>query len=218
MGVYGGSALGFFVGGMVAHAYGWRAAFFTVGLPGLLVALILKLTVKEPPRGFSEPDAGRARRAAAVQTGDAGPVGEKSFRHLSLAAGLHAFVSYGLSSFYTPFFLRSHGMNLGEAALWLSIVVAVGGLTGSYLGGAWCDRHYARTQDPRWYVWIPAITLIIVVPFGLVVYSLDNTMVALLLLTLYVALSAAYLGPEHCLDATGWSDCASARSPRRSCC
>jgi hypothetical protein len=84
----------------------------------------------------------------------------------------------------------------GEAGLWLSIVVAVGGLTGSYLGGAWCDRRYASTQDARWYVWIPAITLIIVVPFGLVVYSLDSTAVALVLLTLYVALSAAYLGPS----------------------
>jgi hypothetical protein len=121
---------------------------------------------------------------------------KKSFRHLSLAAGLHAFVSYGLSSFYSPFFMRSHGMSLGDVGAWLAVVVALGGLSGTYLGGAWCDRYYARTQDPRWYVWIPALTLIIVVPFGQVVYSLDNTMVALLLLTLYIALAAAYLGPS----------------------
>lgn len=196
MGVYGGSALGFFVGGMVAHAYGWRAAFFTVGLPGLLVALILKLTVREPPRGFSEPNPVAHAEPPPFKQVMRDLWAKKSFRHLSLAAGLHAFVSYGLSSFYTSFFLRSHGMNLGEAGLWLSVVVAVGGLTGSFLGGLWCDRRYARTQDARWYVWIPAITLIVIVPFGFVVYSLNNTVVALVLLTLYVALSAAYLGPS----------------------
>jgi MFS family permease len=196
MGVYGGSALGFFVGGMVAHTYGWRAAFFTVGLPGLVVALILKLTVREPPRGFSEPKPVAHAEPPPFKQVMRDLWAKKSFRHLAVAAGLHAFVSYGLSSFYTSFFLRSHGLNLGEAGLWLSIVVAVGGLSGSYLGGLWCDRRYARTQDPRWYVWIPALTVIVVVPFGLVVYSLNNTIVALVLLTLYVALSAAYLGPS----------------------
>jgi hypothetical protein len=87
-------------------------------------------------------------------------------------------------------------MSLGDVGAWLSLVVALGGLSGTYLGGAWCDRYYARTQDPRWYVWIPAITLIIVVPFGLVVYSLDNTIAAMLSLIFYIALAAAYLGPS----------------------
>ncbi|WP_161965911.1 spinster family MFS transporter [Steroidobacter cummioxidans] len=196
MGVYGGSALGFLVGGLVAHEYGWRAAFFTVGLPGLVVALILKLTVKEPPRGFSEPTPVALAEPPPFKQVMGNLWAKKSFRHLSLAAGLHAFVSYGLSSFYSPFFMRSHGMSLGDVGAWLAIVVALGGLSGTYLGGAWCDRYYARTQDPRWYVWIPAITLIIVVPFGQVVYALDNTKVALLLLTLYIALAAAYLGPS----------------------
>lgn len=196
MGVYGGSALGFLVGGLVAHEYGWRAAFYTVGLPGLVVALILKLTVREPPRGFSDPGTTVIAEPPPFKRVMGDLWAKKSFRHLSLAAGLHAFVSYGLSSFYSPFFMRSHGMNLGEVGAWLAIVVALGGLTGTYLGGAWCDRYFARTQDPRWYVWIPAITLIIVVPFGMVVYSLNNTTVAMVLLTLYIALAAAYLGPS----------------------
>ncbi len=196
MGVYGGSALGFLVGGLVAHEYGWRAAFFTVGLPGLVVALILKLTVREPPRGFSDPGTTVAAEPPPFKQVMSNLWAKKSFRHLSVAAGLHAFVSYGLSSFYSPFFMRTHGMSLGDVGAWLSLVVALGGLSGTYLGGAWCDRYYARTQDPRWYVLIPAITLIIVVPFGMVVYSLDNTIAAMLLLTLYIALAAAYLGPS----------------------
>lgn len=196
MGVYGGSALGFLVGGLVAHEYGWRAAFYTVGLPGLIVALILKLTVKEPPRGFSEPTPVAHAEPPPFKQVMGNLWAKKSFRHLSLAAGLHAFVSYGLSSFYSPFFMRSHGMSLGDVGAWLSMVVALGGLSGTYLGGLWCDRYYARTQDPRWYVWIPAITLVIVVPFGLVVYSLNDSTAALLSLIFYIALAAAYLGPS----------------------
>lgn len=196
MGVYGGSALGFLVGGLVAHEYGWRAAFYTVGLPGLVVALILKLTVKEPPRGFSEPTPVVAAEPPPFKQVMGNLWAKKSFRHLSVAAGLHAFVSYGLSSFYSPFFMRTHGMSLGDVGAWLSMVVAIGGLSGTYLGGAWCDRYFARTQDPRWYVWIPAITLIIVVPFGMVVYSMNNTTAALVLLAFYIALAAAYLGPS----------------------
>lgn len=196
MGVYGGSSLGFLVGGLVAHEYGWRAAFYTVGIPGLVVALILKLTVREPPRGFSDPGTTMAAEPPPFMQVMGNLWAKKSFRHLSVAAGLHAFVSYGLSSFYSPFFMRSHGMTLGDVGAWLALVVALGGLSGTYLGGAWCDRNYARTQDPRWYVWIPAITLIVVVPFGQVVYTLDNTLAAMLLLVLYIALAAAYLGPS----------------------
>lgn len=196
MGVYGGSSLGFLVGGLVAHEYGWRAAFYTVGIPGLVVALILKLTVREPPRGFSDPGITMAAEPPPFMQVMGNLWAKKSFRHLSVAAGLHAFVSYGLSSFYSPFFMRSHGMTLGDVGAWLALVVALGGLSGTYLGGAWCDRNYARTQDPRWYVWIPAITLIVVVPFGQVVYALDNTLAAMLLLVLYIALAAAYLGPS----------------------
>lgn len=196
MGVYGGSALGFLVGGLVAHEYGWRAAFYTVGLPGLIVAIILKLTVKEPPRGFSDPGTVVSTEPPPFREVMGNLWSKRSFRHLSVAAGLHAFVSYGLSSFYSPFFMRSHGMTLGDVGAWLALVVAAGGLTGTYLGGLWCDRYYARTQDPRWYVWIPAITLILVVPFGQVVYALDNTVAAMTLLVLYIALAAAYLGPS----------------------
>lgn len=196
MGVYGGSALGFLVGGLVAHEYGWRAAFYTVGLPGLVVALILRLTVREPPRGFSDPGVTMAGDPPPFKQVMGNLWAKKSFRHLSLAAGLHAFVSYGLSSFYSPFFMRTHGMSLGDVGAWLAVVVAIGGLSGTYLGGAWCDRNYARTQDPRWYVWIPAITLIIVVPFAQLVYGWDNKYGALALLVPYIALAAAYLGPS----------------------
>lgn len=196
MGVYAGSALGLLVGGLVADIYGWRAAFFTVGLPGLVVALILKLTVREPPRGFSDPAAATAIEPPPFSAVIQSLWAKKSFRHLSVAAGLHAFVSYGLSAFYTPFFMRSHGMTVGEIGTWLAGVVAVGGISGTYLGGLWCDRAYAKTQDPRWFMWIPAITLVIVVPAAQFVYGWPERHTALIMLVPYLVLAGAYLGPS----------------------
>lgn len=195
MGVYGGGALGFLVGGQVAHVYGWRAAFFAVGLPGILIAIIVKLTIREPPRGFSEPDAPRQEQPPFLQV-LSDLWAKKSFRHLSFAAGLHAFVSYGVSSFYSPFFMRTHGMTVAEVGNWLAVVVAVGGLLGTYFGGASCDRLFAKDQDPRWYLWVPAITLIAVVPVGQIVYSVSDGQNAMLLLAPYIALTAAYLAPS----------------------
>jgi MFS family permease len=196
MGVYGGGALGFLVGGNVAQVYGWRIAFFVVGIPGILLALLVKATLREPPRGFSD--------AIQVPVEPPPPFlqvlktlwSKPSFRHLSIAAGLHAFVSYGVSTFYSPFFIRSHGMTVGEIGSWLAFVVAVGGLSGTFMGGALCDRYFGKTDDPRWYLWIPAITLVINVPFGLLVYSVQTKYPALWMLIPYIALSAAYLAPS----------------------
>jgi MFS family permease len=100
MGVYGGTFVGLIVGGVVAQIYGWRAAFFIVGIPGIVLALLLKLTVREPPRGFSEGGAHTVKEAPPMTTVMRTLSAKSSFRHLALAAGLHAFVSYGVSAFY----------------------------------------------------------------------------------------------------------------------
>jgi MFS family permease len=197
MGVYGGGALGFLVGGHVAHEYGWRTAFYVVGLPGLLLALIVKLTLREPPRGFSE-------GAAAGAVAEPPPFkqvltrlwSKPSFRHLAFAAGLHAFVSYGVSSFYSPFLIRTHGMSVKEIGAWLALVVGVGGFIGTYYGGAISDRYFAKKPDPRYYLWVPAASLVLNVPIGLVLYGLEDRQLVLWTFVPYIALSAAYLAPS----------------------
>lgn len=195
MGVYGGGALGFLVGGYVAQEYGWRMAFYVVGLPGILLALLVKTTLREPPRGFSD---------AVQRVAEPPPFkqvltdlwSKPSFKHLSFAAGLHAFVSYGVGTFYVPFLSRTHGMALAEAGRWLSLVVAIGGFVGTYYGGQFSDRLYAKKADPRYYIWVPAVTLVLNVPFGLLVYGLEDKMAVVWTLIPYIALSAAYLAPS----------------------
>src|SRR5215475_3819007 len=67
-GIYVGVGLGFWLGGWINDAYGWRAAFFVVGLPGVAMALLVRLTVREPVRGMSEPQPVSARDYTMKQT------------------------------------------------------------------------------------------------------------------------------------------------------
>jgi hypothetical protein len=87
-------------------------------------------------------------------------------------------------------------MALAEAGRWLSLVVAVGGFLGTYYGGWVSDRLYAKKPDVRYYIWVPAITLLLNVPFGLLVYGIDGKMAVVCTLIPYIALSAAYLAPS----------------------
>jgi MFS family permease len=192
MGIYVGVFFGYLAGGWLDQVLGWRIAFLAVGLPGLLVAVLVKLTLREPPRGMSEP---------LTAVADAMPLKEvfmelwnrRSFRHLSLASGLHAFVGYGAGNWMPPFLARAHGMESGEISTWLAPIAAVCGAGGAFLGGWLTDRYGVR--DARWYIWIPAGAIVASLPLQLFVYVYHDPTVALMVYTIPVVLGAMYLGP-----------------------
>ena len=78
-----------------------------------------------------------------------------SFRHVSLAAALHAFYGYGAAFFLPVLMIRVHGFSEGELSTYLALVALFAGGLGTFLGGFVCDRLARR--DRRWYVWVPAI-------------------------------------------------------------
>jgi MFS family permease len=195
MGGYVGSFLGLLLGGLIAHSYGWRAAFLIIGLPGIAVALLLKVTLRELPRGYSDP----AR--AVVEPPPTLRVlstlwRKRSFRHLSFAAALHNFAIYGVGNWYAAFLMRSHGLDLRETTTTLALVTVAGGAAGTYLGGLLSDRFAVRRQDSRYYLWIPALSLIIGFPLSQGVLVVDDTIIVIALLTPVVMCSAAYLAPS----------------------
>ena len=111
LGVPIGSSLGAALGGWGNQHLGWRMTFMLAGVPGIVLALVMWLTVKEPPRGLSD---GVSRAA-----GERAPVPgmfevlrvlwqKRSFRHLTLAAALHSVVWYASSAFNNAFLQRSH--------------------------------------------------------------------------------------------------------------
>jgi len=194
MGIYGGVFVGFLVGAYVAQYYGWRAAFWVVGAPGIVLALVVKLTLREPPRGLAD---------GAAPRGQAPPVREvvgrlarlRTFRHLALAAALHAFVGYGVNGFHPSFLIRTHGYTVAEVGVVLSIVAAVSGVGGTWLGGYLSDRFTVLRKDARWQLWVPGIATLINVPLALMAYTWPDRNVVVGLLFASLVFGVMYLGP-----------------------
>jgi MFS family permease len=195
MGIAGGLFLGLLLGGQVAKAYGWRAAFYVCGLPGILLAVIVRLTLREPPRGFSDPLPLTAAEPPPVREVLGKLWSKPAFRNLSLAAALQAFVGYGIGSFNSAFLMRSHGMTVAQVGGWLALVAVAGGSTGTYFGGWLADRLSERHKDRRWQLWVPGIALLVALPLGLVVYVVPIKQVAIWAMIPALAIASMYLGP-----------------------
>lgn len=197
LGIPVGSMLGNLLGGIINEAFDWRTAFIIVGAPGILLALIVRLTLREPRRGMSEV-------MKVKVSGEVPPLmfvfktlwGRRSFRYMSLGAALHAFVGYGVGYWIPSFFIRSHGFGtaeIGTALFWLGIP----GILGTFLGGFIGDR--VAKYDVRWYVWLPGIATLLSVPFAYYVYMHSDPWFALWLYSIPVFLGAYYLGPTFSL-------------------
>ncbi len=190
-GVNIGILFGFLLGGWLNEFFGWRIAFVVVGAPGILLAILVRMTVAEPIRGLSE------NRKATQESPSLSTVvsllwSRSSFRHLAFAAGLTAFAGYGTTNWSASFFIRTHGMSTGELGTWLALIIGLGGAIGLLCGGLIVDRLARR--DKRWYVWLPALTCSICVPFMASVYLVDNVYTALILSIIPGILLNVFLG------------------------
>jgi MFS family permease len=198
LGVPIGIMIGYLAGGWINQYFGWRLAFFVVGLPGLILALVLWLTLREPLRGHSE---GLHASTPTTQTDSLWTVFHfiwalRSFRHLSLAAALHALYGYGVLAFMPAFMMRVHGMtNTAELGLWLGLIAGVFSGIGTFLGGVLGDRFATRKHDMRWYMWLPAWATLLSIPFTLLFYLWPEGRTALLLSIPGAILGPTYLGP-----------------------
>ena len=200
LGVPLGTALGNYVAGQSIEAFGWRTTFMLVGAPGLLVAGLVWLTIQEPPRGLSDGTAAAAAHTRAPGMFEALGVlwTRRSFRHLSLAAALHSVVWYASGAFNAAFLIRSHGMGASEAGNWLTFFSLVGGL-GTFLGGYAADRLSARTGDKRWYLWVPGMATLVMVPFQFGAYLPADMALAVPSFSIMMFLAAVFFGPSFAM-------------------
>ncbi|MFZ1991510.1 MAG: MFS transporter, partial [Alphaproteobacteria bacterium] len=149
LGIPIGGALGLLIGGYVNVALGWREAFYVVGLPGLLLALLIAFALKEPPRGLSE----NMQSTGAEKPPSLGEVARtlwkrKTFHHLCAAFALTAFTGYGVGQWYPSYFIRTFHLNTGTIGLVSAISTGLFGGFSSYIGGVLADRFSKR--DARW--------------------------------------------------------------------
>ena len=210
-GVNLGIMFGFLFGGWLNEFFGWRAAFLVIGVPGIILAGIVFATVPEPIRGLLE---NKKASDAQVPFSEvvAGLWQRKTFRHMAFACGLNAFAGYGTVNWAASFFIRSHGMTTGELGTWLALSTGLVGAIGIFAGGFLGDKLGAR--DTRWYLWVPGLSTLLVVPGMLVVFLTSNTYLALVCMFVPGFLQNIYLGNSiattHNLVGLRWRSTSSA--------
>jgi len=187
-----GSAIGIVFGGVIASMLDWRIAFFIVGLAGIVLAPIFRLTIKEPLRGGFD-----------RQREDTTPPGIKtilrtlsqkpSFWLVSLGASCSSMMGYGLFFWLPSFFVRSFEMTLLNASLYYGAVLLVGGVAGIWAGG-WLGDRFGQMRQSR-YITIPAIAFILTVPFYIVAILSESMLVTFSVLLVPTALGLVWLGP-----------------------
>lgn len=192
IGIYIGILIGFAAGGFLADAFSWRLAFFVVGIPGVALALLVFLTVREPIRGWSEGNTQSVEPAPPI--GDVARLlwSRISFRHIALAASMQAFIIYGIGNWLPSYFLRTYELDIGTIGAWMALTTGFGGGLGSFFGGWMADKFGAK--DVRWYLWVPAILTSLLVPVQLAILLSGHVYFALIMTAPFHFLSAAYLG------------------------
>lgn len=186
-----GIMIAFLAGGWVAHNIGWREAFFIVGIPGLLLALVVRFTVREPERGMSEGKADTAERPG-IPTVARFLMRSRSFVHMAVGSGLAAFAGYAVVSFFPSFLNRSHGMNQAEIGAYLGLIIGIAGAVG-FAGGGYFADHIGRKRRKNSLIGVAIATLISWV-FMVPVYLVANPYLALAIFVIPAALSNFYLG------------------------
>lgn len=176
---------------------GWRVAFILVGVPGIIIAFVAKMTIKEPPRGYSDPSELQGLERAGM--GEVFKVLSKktTFWHIVAGATIASFVGYGVAQFTTSFLVRTHGLSLQTAAILFGVIIGLMAALGVFLSGFLADRMAQR--HPRALSWMPALGMGVSVPLYALGYLAPTVWLALPPLMAAATLHYFYLGPMYAI-------------------
>ncbi len=186
-----GSLLGLALGGWLGETYGWRVAFIAVGLPGLLLAIVVKLVLKEPVRG--KVDGVSDQDAPTLMATFRYLWQAKSFRAICAAATADAFVGYGLLLWLPTYLIRSFDLSATEVGLRLGLTFGVAGIVGAVGAGLITD-HLGK-RDRRYYCLVPVLIFAIALIGNVLVYSSQSLVVTFALLFVPLIMLPASGGP-----------------------
>lgn len=166
LGVSVGGIVGLPLAGLANDHLGWRTTFIFAGTPGLVVALLMATTVREPRRAR-----GGAPRGVIAASFGAVPelMRRAAFRNMALGVALHSFVWYGVSTFNSLFLTATHHLSVSAVGGWLA-ALSVAGAAGTFVGGMIADRLARRFADQRFYMWAPGAAAMLGIPFQIFGY------------------------------------------------
>ena len=189
-GAFVGSAIAYLGGGFLREYFDWRTAFIVLGAPGLLVALLVRFTVKEPLRGVSEQRTGEAGQTTLRET-MAFLARSRSWLYLMAGFSLVSVSSYAILMWGYEFYGRVHQLSPITIGKWMGVIVGVGGSVGTILGGRMVDilGKHSATRGMR------VTVLVTMAGFPLGVYALlaESATRSLWCLGLFYLLLSVYL-------------------------
>lgn len=205
-----GSACGILLGGVLTSYLNWRAAFIIVGVAGLALAPILRMTLKDPVRGAfdAEQNAAPAKISDVIRT----LAGKPSFWGLSLGAASSSMMGYGIIFWLPSFLVRSFGGELPGFFSWMpdalipngagpvlfasyfyGTILLTGGVAGIWLGGVLADRYGPARKAA--YALVPAAAFAATIPFFAVGILSKSLLLTFFMFMIPTALSLVWLGP-----------------------
>lgn len=197
LGIPVGTLLGMMIGGTLADYVGWREAFVIVGLPGVALALVVLLVIKDPRHSDAAAILRGKSQPAALPLGQA--VAEvmrsRAFVLLLIAGSAASFLAYGKTTWTTIFFQRTHDLTPGQVGLWFGLLGGVAGILGTWAGGYLADRFGAINR--RHVLSAPAIGMALAVPIAIAAYHAPSWPLALALLFIPTVFNSFYYGPTY---------------------
>jgi MFS family permease len=187
--------LSYGLGGWVNDALGWRSAFMAFGLPGIVVAALVHITIREPRRD--------AMDRSPIPGGSPSPGFKQSLqyilatptlRRLPFAWAAHAIGMVGAGVWMPSYFMRTFHLSSATVGFRLALILGLGGLIGTLTGGHLADL-FAKARDKRWYAWLPGAAVMSTIPFTFATYLARDASVAMLLLVVPSVLNHMVLGP-----------------------
>lgn len=192
--------VGYLSGGWLDELVGWRMTFLIVGLPGLALAAVVRISLREPPRGHSEdalPDA--ITRVPTLVATIRHFLLEPALRYLPLAGAVHGIGAFAAALWLPAYFIRAFGVTSAAAGTWLAIAYGCGGMIGVLCGGQIADALVGATRDARCYAWCCAGALAAALPCTALVYLTDRPVLAVAALVVATLLGHMFLGPVTAL-------------------
>jgi MFS family permease len=195
-GSYLSTLLAFVLGGWLNEQIGWRMTFFLMGIPGLLLAVVLKLTVAEPR---VRADGVRVQRPPqpAMRVVLTLLWRQPSLRHLGIALILLYTMGLGLGPWKAAFMIRSHGMGTAELGVWMGMIFTTAGIAGVLAGGYVAARWFADDERGQMRMSAVAVACSTVPYFAFLMLPQKHQ--ALLALVPQVLTFGLFLGPTYTL-------------------
>ena len=186
-----GAWLGADMAGAVAQAYGWRAAFFALGVPGVVLGLLVFLTIREPQRGRLDAVAAAGKASALESLGFLWR--QRAAFHVIMASGVCSLWGWGLAWFTPTFLLRTYGLNVAEAGAIMGHIHLVGGILATIVAAWLMSRPFML--DSRRVLWALAWVTGCATVLSIIAYWTHSLPLAKAMLWAYVPAIYFFIGP-----------------------